>query len=106
MLDTVGFDQLAKEASLILTGEGCLDGQTLRGKAVAGVARRAKTLAVPVVAVVGGSKGDLTPLYEQGLTAAVSINRLPQPLEESGPRTAENLDYTMDTILRLLEVSL
>ena len=84
----------------------CLDGQTLRGKAVAGVARRAKTLAVPVVAVVGGSKGDLTPLYEQGLTAAVSINRLPQPLEESGPRTAENLDYTMDTILRLLEVSL
>ena len=106
LLDTVGFDQLAKGASLILTGEGCLDGQTLRGKAVAGVARRAKTLAVPVVAVVGGSKGDLTPLYEQGLTAAVSINRLPQPLEESGPRTADNLDYTMDTILRLLEVSL
>ena len=105
LLDTVGFDELAKDASLIFTGEGCLDGQTVRGKAVSGVAKRAKALGVPVIAVVGGSKGDLTPLYEQGLTAAVPINRLPQPLEESGPHTAENLDYTMDTILRLLEVS-
>ena len=105
LLDTVGFDALAKKADLIFTGEGCLDGQTLRGKAVAGVARRAKALGVPVIALVGGSKGDLAPLYEQGLTAAVSINRLPQPLEESAPYTAENLEYTMDTVLRLLEVS-
>jgi glycerate kinase len=57
-----------------------------------------------VIAVVGGSKGDLAPLYEQGLTAAFSINRLPQLLEESAPHTAENLEYTMDNILRLLEV--
>ena len=106
LLDTVGFDTLAKDADLIFTGEGCLDGQTLRGKAVAGVARRAKALGVPVVAVVGGSKGDLAPLYDQGLTAAFSINRLPQPLEESAPYTAENLEYTVDSILRLLEVSL
>ena len=106
LLDTVGFDTLAKDADLIFTGEGCLDGQTLRGKAVAGVARRAKALSLPVVAVVGGSKGDLAPLYDQGLTAAFSINRLPQPLEESAPHTAENLEYTMDNILRLLEVSL
>lgn len=105
LLDTVGFDALAKDAALIFTGEGCLDGQTVHGKAVSGVAKRAKALGVPVIAVVGGSKGDLTPLYEQGLTAAVPINRLPQPLEESGPHTAENLDYAMDTILRLLEVS-
>ena len=104
LLDTVGFDALAKEAYLIFTGEGCLDGQTLRGKAVAGVAKRAKALGVPVIAVVGGSKGDLAPLYGQGLTAAFSINRLPQPLGESAPHTAENLEYTMDNILRLLEV--
>ena len=106
LLDAVGFDTLAKDADLIFTGEGCLDGQTLRGKAVAGVARRAKALSLPVVAVVGGSKGDLASLYDQGLTAAFSINRLPQPLEESAPHTSENLEYTMDNILRLLEVSL
>ena len=104
LLDAVDFDGVAKDADVIFTGEGRLDGQTLRGKAVCGVAKRAKALGVPAIALVGGSEGDLTPLYDEGLTAAVSINRLPQPLEESAPRTAENLAFTMETVLRLLEV--
>ena len=105
LLDTVGFDDLAKDASLIFTGEGKLDGQTLRGKAVCGVAKRAKALGVPVIALVGGSEGDLRPLYDAGVTAVFSINRLPQPLEESAPHAAEHLAHTMDNVLRLLEVS-
>lgn len=104
LLDTVGFDGLAKAASLVFTGEGKLDGQTAGGKAVLGVARRAKTHGLPVIAVVGGSEGDLAPLYDQGLTAVFSINRLPQALEDSAPHTAENLEHTMDNLLRLLEV--
>lgn len=106
LLDAVGFDRLAKDADLIFTGEGCLDGQTLRGKAVSGVARRAKTLGVPVVAVVGGSRGCLDDLYDLGLTAVFSINRLPQTLQDSAPHTAQNLAFTMENILRLLEAAL
>ena len=106
LLDAVGFDRLAKDADLIFTGEGCLDGQTLRGKAVSGVARRAKALGVPVVAVVGGSRGCLDELYDLGLTAAFSINRLPQTLQDSAPHTAQNLAFTMENILRLLEAAL
>ena len=106
LLDAVGFDRLAKDADLIFTVEGCLDGQTLRGKAVSGVARRAKTLGVPVVAVVGGSRGCLDDLYDLGLTAAFSINRLPQTLQDSAPHTAQNLAFTMENILRLLEAAL
>ena len=106
LLDAVGFDRLAKDADLIFTGEGCLDGQTLRGKAVSGVARRAKALGVPVVAVVGGSRGCLDDLYDLGLTAAFSINRLPQTLQDSAPHAAQNLAFTMENILRLLEAAL
>ena len=40
-------------ADLVITGEGSLDAQTLAGKAVSGVARRATTAGVPVVAVCG-----------------------------------------------------
>ena len=101
LLDAVGFDELAKEADLIFTGEGRLDGQTLRGKAVCGVAKRAKALGVPVIALVGGSEGDLGPLHDAGLTAVFSINRLPQALEDSAPRTADNLSHTLDNVLRL-----
>ena len=106
LLDAVDFDRLAKDADLIFTGEGCLDGQTLRGKAVSGVARRAKALGVPVVAVVGGSRGCLDALYDLGLTAAFSINRLPQTLQDSAPHAAQNLAFTMENILRLLEAAL
>ncbi len=105
LLDQADFDRLAASADLILTGEGCLDGQTLRGKTVSGVVRRARPFGVPVIAVAGGLRGDLTPLYELGLTAAFSINRLPLPLEQSAPHTAQNIALTVDALLRLWEVS-
>ena len=105
ILEETRLEEHVKDADIVITGEGRLDGQTLRGKAVCGVAKRAKALGVPAIALVGGSEGDLTPLYDEGLTAAVSINRLPQPLEESVPHAAEHLAHTMDNVLRLLEVS-
>ncbi len=106
LLDTVDFDGLAAGCDLIFTGEGCLDGQTLGGKAVCGVAKRAKALGVPAVAVVGGSKGDLTALHDIGLTAAFAINRLPLPLEQSAGDSESNIEYTVDNILRLWEAKL
>jgi len=104
LLDAVGFDGLAKDASLAFTGEGKLDGQTLWGKAIAGIARRTKAHGLPLIAVVGGSEGDLTTLYESGVTAVFSINRLPMALVDSAPFAEGNLEHTMDNILRLLEV--
>ena len=67
VLDTVSFETLAQRADIILTGEGRMDGQSLRGKVVMGIARRAKPLGVPVVAVVGDIGDDITPAYELSL---------------------------------------
>ena len=102
VLDAARFEEQAKDAALILTGEGCLDGQSLRGKAVSGVAKRGKALGVPVVALCGGVKGELDGLYALGLTAAFSINRLPQPLSESAPHSGENLAAVTENLARLL----
>ncbi|MEV5505728.1 glycerate kinase [Streptomyces orinoci] len=51
MLEVVGFAAAVRGASLVVTGEGSLDEQTLRGKAPVGVVRAAR--GVPVVAVCG-----------------------------------------------------
>ena len=48
VLELVDFDRLATDADLVITGEGRLDSQSLRGKVVIGVAHRAKRLGVPV----------------------------------------------------------
>ena len=53
VLELLGFDRAVAGADLVVTGEGKLDAQSLRGKAPVGVARAAGAHGVPVVAVAG-----------------------------------------------------
>lgn len=53
VLDAVDFDRRLREADLVVTGEGKLDTQSEAGKACLGVARRARALGVPTLALVG-----------------------------------------------------
>ncbi|WP_420036571.1 glycerate kinase [Streptomyces sp. cg28] len=53
MLDVLGFAPALDRATLVITGEGSLDEQTLHGKAPAGVAAAARAAGIEVVAVCG-----------------------------------------------------
>ncbi|WP_314412303.1 glycerate kinase [Streptomyces kroppenstedtii] len=53
MLDVLGFASALERATLVITGEGSLDEQTLHGKAPAGVAAAARAAGKEVVAVCG-----------------------------------------------------
>jgi glycerate kinase len=55
VLDLVGFDAHVRGATLVVTGEGSLDEQSLAGKAPVGVLLRSRAVGVPVVAVAGRS---------------------------------------------------
>ncbi len=55
VLDLVGFDAHLAGSSLVLTGEGSLDEQSLAGKCPLGVLDRARAAGVPVVVVAGRS---------------------------------------------------
>jgi glycerate kinase len=52
VLDAVGFDDRMRESFAVVTGEGKLDQQTLRGKALSEVATRCRQGGVPCYAVV------------------------------------------------------
>lgn len=104
VLDTVGFDRLLVGADVVFTGEGKIDRQSLQGKVVCGVAKRAKVKDVPVIAVVGGVDGDISEVYEMGVTAVFSINRLPEDFSVSRYKSEENLRETADNICRLLKL--
>ena len=103
VLDIVKFEALAADCDYIITGEGKLDSQSLRGKVVIGVAQRAKAMEKSVIAIVGGADdGDIGQAYEMGVTAVFPINRLPQDFSVSRYHSVENLSYTADNIMRLL----
>ncbi|HEX5197631.1 MAG TPA: glycerate kinase [Gaiellales bacterium] len=53
VLDEVGFDRALAGADLCITGEGRIDGQTLRGKVVSAVAHRCRSAGVTCIAVGG-----------------------------------------------------
>ena len=53
VLAAVGLERLVAAADLVITGEGCLDWQSLQGKVVAGVAELAAAHATPAVALAG-----------------------------------------------------
>jgi len=76
VLDLVGLEATLAGADLVVTGEGALDEQTLAGKAVAGVARRARAHGIPVVAVCGRLDLDAPGLAALGVRAAYPLTDL------------------------------
>jgi glycerate kinase len=103
VLDTVGFDDLAAGADLVLSGEGKIDGQSLRGKVVIGVARRTRKLNVPLVAIVGDIGDNIDGAYDEGVTAIFSINRVAVPFSEAKLRAQSDLALTIDNLFRFIK---
>jgi glycerate kinase len=103
VLDTVKFSNVITGADMIFTGEGKIDFQSLRGKVVIGVAKRAKLQNVPVTVIVGGADNGIDEAYDLGVTSIFSINRLPEDFETSRYKSVENMTFAVDNILRLIK---
>jgi len=89
LLDLLGFDQAVRGARLVVTGEGCLDVQTLHGKAPAGVAAAATGAGVPVAAVAGLLELTEAQWRGAGFVAAYALAELAGPGGDSIARAAE-----------------
>ena len=89
VLDLADFPAKAAGARLVITGEGSLDPQSLRGKAPAGVARAAARIGVPVVAVAGVCSLTPAELEAAGIRAAYTLSAIEPDLDrcvlDAGP---------------------
>src|SRR6056297_1412648 len=102
ILEAADFDSKLDEADLVITGEGSIDGQSLMGKAISGIASRCKRKNVPIVALAGEVSADCGQLNKSGLTAAFSIQREAVDLKTAIERTNENLLFSVEQIIRLM----
>lgn len=91
-----------RQASLVFTAEGKIDSQTAIGKTISGVAQLAKKYHVPLIALAGIVKDDLTELYNQGITSVFAIGSGPMSLVESKAHAEELLSSTSERIMRLV----
>ena len=103
VLDIVKFDELITGADFVFTGEGKMDSQSLRGKVVIGVGKRAKKQAIPVIVVTGDAE-EVEDAYDMGISAVFSTNRIAEDFSISRYKSKENMEATMDNIMRLLKI--
>jgi glycerate kinase len=71
--ELTGLEEALSGVDLVVTGEGSLDEQTLRGKAPAGVAAAARRAGVEVVAVAGQCLLDRSALEGAGISAVHAL---------------------------------
>lgn len=98
LLETIHFDDLTKEADLVITGEGAADRQTLMGKLPVGILRHSGQTPVCLIA---GKISDKETLLHAGFAEAECINPPGLPLEEAmRPDVAkQNIRNTVARIL-------
>ena len=90
-------------ADLVITGEGRIDGQTVRGKTPAGVARLAKARGIRVVAVCGALGEGYEAVRGAGIDAVFSVAPGPCTLEEAMEHAAEHLRRTAEELARYFD---
>jgi glycerate kinase len=83
VLELVGFGDAVAGADLVVTGEGKIDVQSLRGKAPFGVARAAAAHGVPVVALGGVVEVAEQELRAAGIEEAYALTELEPDIERS-----------------------
>jgi len=94
VLEILNIEERLKGVDIVISGEGKIDGQTIFGKGPAGIAKKAKEKAIPVILLGGAVDEDADILRKEGLVDALfSITRGPITLEESIRQTREQLEW-------------
>jgi len=100
VIDAVGLAERLKDADLCLTGEGAIDGQSAFGKTVVGVARLARSLQCPTLALAGRIDPGAETVLGEGIDACFSICPGPMPLDEAIARAASLLERATEQAVR------
>lgn len=101
MLEAIGFENKIRGAALVITGEGRLDAQTVRGKTPFGVLKASMKTGIPAIAI-GGAVTEAEELLEAGFTAVFPVVPGPTGLAEAmnAGQAHKNIARTSEMIAR------
>ena len=104
ILEETKLEDYVKDADIVVTGEGRLDGQTVFGKAPIGVAKIAKKFDKKVIAFAGAVTKDAIACNEHGIDAFFPILRRIQTLQEAmdAENARDNMISTVEQVFRLI----
>ncbi|MBM4039254.1 MAG: glycerate kinase [Planctomycetes bacterium] len=101
VIQAVGLERKLRGAGLVLVGEGRMDAQTAYGKVPVGVARLARRMGIPAVAIVGSLGEGYEAVHAEGIVACFTILDRPMALQEAVRRARELIEATAEEVLLL-----
>jgi glycerate kinase len=100
VVELTGVDSALDRADLVITGEGSLDEQSLHGKAPAGIAKRAGTRGIPLLAIAGRIKLDKAQLAGLGVVGSRALIEHAPSLAHAQQHAAELLRQQAAELVR------
>ena len=91
VMEAVGLDAAMRDADLVVTGEGRIDGQTVHGKTPMGVANVARRHGKPVVAIGGSLAADADAVHAHGIEVVTAAVARPCSVAEALAAAGDNL---------------
>ncbi|MFE4046863.1 MULTISPECIES: glycerate kinase [unclassified Priestia] len=104
VIEATQLESYIKDADLVITGEGRIDGQTIYGKTPIGVAKTAKKHSVPVIAIAGSIGTGSEAVYEHGISALFSVVPGAVDLSEALEKAGENIERTAKNVASVIRL--
>ena len=107
VLDAVNFDQKLEGVDLAITGEGRIDGQSVRfGKVPVGVAKRCAAKGIPTVAIVGGIGDGAEGLFDLCESTIMTTVSGPMSLEKAMADAPALYEYAAERLFRAIRIGM
>lgn len=107
VLDAADFERKLEDVSLVVTGEGRMDAQSVRfGKVPAGIARRCAMRGIPVLALVGGMGDGAEGLFDLCESSIMPIVSGPMPLNAAMENAYALCESAADRLFRAVRIGM
>ncbi len=107
VLDAVNFEEKLNGVSLAVTGEGRMDGQSVRfGKAPVGVAKRCAAKGIPTVAIVGGIGDGAEGLFDLCESTIQTTVSGPMSLEKAMADAPALYEFAAERLFRAIRIGM
>lgn len=102
----LNLEEQIRDCTLVITGEGRLDSQSINGKVPIGVASIAKKYDKPVIAIAGSLHPDVAVVYQHGLDAIFSVLSTLATREEAFSGAADNIYRTARNVAATIKLGI
>lgn len=100
VIEAVGLADRIRRSDLVITGEGCFDWQSLRGKVVSGVAQTARPHQVPVIVIAGQVRVGRREMAVIGVDSAYPVARSVEEIAASMAAPQTRLSARAERVAR------